>query len=167
MPWTEIGFDPLGWADYRPGMTDSPPLLRALDRDLLVGICGALRIRRLVLFGSHATGSPPPNEESDVDLAISLDAGAERHSFFDYVSELGRLFPSRAVDVAFLADADPLFRWEIMREGVRIWGDEIDYLEFRAFAYRDFVDSADLRALERILFEKKMEMIRRRLNAQA
>ena len=137
------------------------------DRDLLIDICGKLRVRRLVLFGSRATGSPPPDQDSDLDLAISLDAPAPRGSFSDYFVELGRVFPGHSLDLAFLADADPLFRWEVVRDGVLLWGDEVEFLEYRAFAFRDFVDSADLRALERRLSEVKLRLIRRRLNAAA
>jgi predicted nucleotidyltransferase len=135
------------------------------DPDLLAESCRRLGIRRLVLFGSRATGTPPPDRESDLDLAISLEAEAPRRDFSDYFMALGDVFADHSLDLAFLADADPLFRWEIMREGVLLWGDVIDFLEYRAFAFKDFVDSADLRALERILSEKKLSLIRRTLDA--
>jgi uncharacterized protein len=80
---------------------------------------------------------------------------------------LADVFPDAPLDLVLLPDADPLFRWEITRAGVLLWGDPLDFLEYRAFAYRDFVDSAGLRALERVLFEKKMALIRERLNAAA
>lgn len=35
-----------------------------------------------------------------------------------------------------------------------------DFLEYKAFAFRDFLDSEDLRALEEKLFQKKMAFIR-------
>ena len=79
--------------------------------------------------------------------------------------QLAATMPDAMLDIVFLADADPLFRWEIMDQGVLLYGDIDDFLEYRAFAYRDFVDSADLRRLERALFEKKMAMIRERLRA--
>jgi hypothetical protein len=63
------------------------------------------------------------------------------------------------------ADADPLFRWEIMDRATLLYGDLDEFLEYRAFAYRDFVDSADLRALERTLSDYKLERIRERLRA--
>ncbi len=47
-----------------------------------------------------------------------------------------------------------------MRAGVLLWGDVDDFLEYKVFAYRDFVDSADLRELEEALFRKKMAYIR-------
>ena len=119
----------------------------------------------VVLFGSWATGLPAPGPESDVDLALSLPAGRPRVRRGDCYDGLRDAFPHRSLDVVLLADADPLFRWEIMRAGKLLWGDPVEHLEYRAFAFRDFVDSADLRALERGLFHRKMALVRERLRA--
>jgi predicted nucleotidyltransferase len=138
--------------------------LADVDTRALDAACRRLGLRRVVLFGSRATGAPPPDEESDLDLAISSDADRD-HRWWEVHKALADVFPGEDLDVVDLADADPLFRWEIMREGVLLWGDEMDFLEFRAFAYRDFIDSADLRELEGVLFRKKMDHLRRLLHA--
>lgn len=135
------------------------------DAAVLDATCRRLGLRMLVLFGSHATGKPALGWDSDVDLAISVRAGSPRHSIWQYHDELAEVFQDWSLDVVFLADADPLFRWEIMRDGILLWGDPLDHLEYRAYAYRDFIDSADLRALETRLFEKKMVYVRERLDA--
>ena len=135
-----------------------------IDRNELDRACLQLKARLLVLFGSRAGGRLVPREESDVDVAIAFQRGVRpppRHVVHDALSELF----DAPLDLAFLAGADPLFRWEIMERGVLLWGDEDDFLEFRAFAYRDFVDSADLRRLEQRLFEKKMERMRQVIRA--
>jgi predicted nucleotidyltransferase len=136
-----------------------------LDPEALDAVCRSFGLRRVILFGSYATGDPPPDENSDVDVAISGGPASSPTALWECHDALSRLFPGRTLDLVNLADADPLFRWEIMREGVHLWGDELDFLEFRAFAYRDFVDSADLRELERTLFRKKMDHVRTRLRA--
>lgn len=141
----------------------SPP---EVDQDLLEATCQRLGVRMLVLYGSRASGSPPPTRDSDLDLAVRLAPGAEP-DFWAFLEAFGEVFPGEAIDLVFLHRADPLFRWEILREGVLLAGDPIDHLEYRAFAFRDFVDSADLRRLERRLFEKKMDYIRERLRAPA
>jgi hypothetical protein len=48
-----------------------------------------------------------------------------------------------------------------------IHGNPLDFLEYRAFAYRDFVDSASLRAVEKVLFRKKMKYLRGMLHGPA
>lgn len=118
----------------------------------------------VVLYGSRATGSPPPLPESDLDVAISF-AVVSPPGFWECYRDLAEVFADHSLDLVPLANQDTLFRWEVMRDGVLLWGDPIEHLEHRAFAYRDFVDSADLRRLEKALFEKEMAFIRRRLNA--
>jgi hypothetical protein len=78
---------------------------------------------------------------------------------------LGPAFPGEQLDIALLRDADPLFRWEILERTTLLYGDIDDFLAYRAFAYRDFIDSADLRELERILSARKLERIGERLRA--
>lgn len=138
-----------------------------MDRRVLEEACQQLGVRLLMLFGSHAAGGLHPRPDSDVDVAVALQRDALRPGYFELHERLSRAFPGRPLDVVFIADADPLFRWEIMDRAVLLIGDIDEFLELRAFAYRDFVDSADLRALEQTLFEKKMALIAERLNAPA
>ncbi len=116
-----------------------------LDRSHLREVCTRLAVRLLVLFGSRATGRPVPCADSDVDLALALLDPRERRSIREYRSAVAELLPEAALDVVLLHDADPLFRWEIMGDSVLLWGEPQDYLELRAFAYRDFVDSVTSR----------------------
>jgi predicted nucleotidyltransferase len=134
-------------------------------RDVLEAACTRLGVRLLVLFGSHAPGGLPPRPESDLDLAVSFRRGVTPPSWFNLHEQIAPAFPHAALDLVFLATADPLFRWEIMDRAVLLHGDIDEFHEYRAFAYRDFNDSADLRALEQTLFEKKMTLIRERLRA--
>ncbi len=145
----------------------SPNTRLDFDHAGLEAVSQRLGVRTVVLFGSFSTGSPPPGRDSDVDLAVSCSADRSRPSLWALYRELDPIFVGRTLDIVFLADADPLFRWEILAEGALLHGDPIEFLETRAIAFRDFVDSADLRALERTLFEKKIAFIRRRLNAAA
>jgi predicted nucleotidyltransferase len=107
--------------------------------------CAQLGATMLVLFGSHAPGGLPPRPDSDVDLALRFAPGAARPSRWRIFDALEPLFPGHELDLVMLADADPLLRWEIMERGVLLAGDIDAFHEYRAFAYRDFVDSADLR----------------------
>lgn len=135
------------------------------DPAILEDACRRLGIRMVVLFGSHAPGGLTPGSGSDVDLAVALERTAERPGFGALFDALTDAFPHATPDPVFLADADPLFRWEIMRTGVLLYGDLDEFLELRAFAYRDFVDSEDLRELERVLFEKKMARVEELIRA--
>lgn len=134
---------------------------------LLDEVSKRLGLRMVILFGSRATGEPRPLPDSDIDLAICFAAPDRRASWWESYTELAPVFPLAQLDLVLLSDADPLFRWEIARAGVLLWGDPLDHMEFRAFAFRDFVDSGDLRALEARLCEKKLAWVRRRLHGSA
>ncbi|MGQ0814266.1 MAG: type VII toxin-antitoxin system MntA family adenylyltransferase antitoxin [Gemmatimonadota bacterium] len=139
------------------------PLASAVDQARLNAVCMRLGLRLLVLFGSRAHGVPMPHQDSDCDLALVLAEPESAVRFWDYHAALAELFPELTLDLVFVQRADPLFRWEILNSGILLCGEPDDFLELRAFAYRDFVDSADLRALERTLSEKKLAHIRRQL----
>lgn len=138
--------------------------LPGIDCGRLAEACERLGIRLLVLVGSRAPGGLPTGPDSDVDVAAGFRPGTPTRRLFDIYDELAPAFDAQ-LDLVLLADADPLFRWEIMDRAVLLYGDIDEFLEYRAFAYRDFVDSADLRRLERTLSQKKLHRIAERLRA--
>lgn len=139
----------------------------AYDAMRLETACERLGLTLLVAYGSRAGASHAPRPDSDLDLALSLPGPCSWARLSDCLQVLGEVFPDYALDAVFLADADPLFRWEIMRDGRLLFGDPMRFLEYRAFAYKDFVDSADLRRVEEILFRKRMDWIKEQLHASA
>jgi predicted nucleotidyltransferase len=135
------------------------------DAERLQAVCARLALRLAVLFGSRATGMPSPSAGSDLDVAVLGEIGAPAGALLSYLRELAPVFGEHSLDLVLLDTADPLLRWEVMRSGVLLCGDPDVFLEYRAFAHRDFVDSADLRELEGALFRKKMDHLRQELNA--
>lgn len=133
--------------------------------EMVGAVCGHVGIRMLVLFGSNAPGGLPPGPDSDLDLAFSFHPQGSRPGRLALHEAFADAFPDQTLDLVELTNADPLFRWEIMRHGILLHGDVDDFLEYRAYAYRDFVDSADLRALERLLSGRKLALIREQLHA--
>lgn len=115
----------------------------------------------MVLFGSHARGRPVPGPDSDVDIAIY---GCPRERYWECYKAVAQAFEGAQLDLVRLEDADPLFRHEIMQAGILLEGDADLFCEYRAYAYRDFTDSADLFALEQTLFKKKMARMRKQLH---
>ncbi|GAB4471894.1 MAG: hypothetical protein OHK0044_15280 [Burkholderiaceae bacterium] len=140
-------------------MTDLAP---PLDRKRLAETAAGFGLRLVVLFGSHARGRQRP--DSDCDVAV---AGCPRQRFWELNDALQEaLTGSALLDLVRLEDADPLFRQEIMRDAVLLYGDPDLFCEYRAFAYRDFVDSADLFELERTLLRRKLARLKETLGAQ-
>jgi predicted nucleotidyltransferase len=70
-------------------------------------------IRIILQFGSTVIG--PTHDESDLDLAIQLDAPVvSLETILEMQEALQAQFPGREVDVAILNRADPLFRKKVM-----------------------------------------------------
>ena len=139
---------------------DATPQMPSHDLVALAQVCRRLGVEMVVAFGSRVTGRPVPRPESDLDLAL-LGGQASLESCLE---ELGHVFPRHELDLVRLDRADPLLRYEIMRSAVLLHGDPDLYCEYNAYAYRDFIDSADLRQLEDRLFRLKMDRIRETLH---
>lgn len=133
----------------------------AIDRPHLASVASAFGLRLVVLFGSRARGRPRP--DSDFDIAV---AGCPQSRFWELSDALQDAMPAGAtLDLVRLEEADPLFRHEILRRAELLYGDPDLFCEYRAFAFRDFVDSADLFALERTLLRKKLARLKETLGA--
>lgn len=132
-----------------------------IDKERLAAVASGLGLRLVVLYGSFARRRPEPGPESDVDIAV---LGCPPDGFWECFEVLSGVFEAYPLDMVRLEDADALFRHEVMQAGVLLYGDLDLFCEYRAYAYRDFVDSADLLALEEALFQKKMAHIKERLH---
>lgn len=131
------------------------------DKERLAAASHRLGLRLVVLYGSHATHRPEPTPESDVDIAV---LGCQADKFWDCYMALSEMLDKHSLDMVRIEDADALFRHEIMRAGILLYGDLDLFYEYRAYAYRDFVDSADLLAIEETLFQRKMAHIKEHLH---
>lgn len=140
------------------------PNLPAYSQEQLRLVCSELRIRLLILFGSRAQVDRTIQPESDLDLGILLYPGDQKPHLGLYVDRLADIFPGSLLDIGFLNQTDPLFRFEVVREGILLFGEEMDFLEYKAFAFREYIDSKDLRDLEEELFQRKMAYIQEELN---
>ena len=134
-----------------------------IDRHRLSAVAAQFGLRLVVLFGSAARGQARP--DSDCDIAV---AGCPRDRIWDLSVALQETIRSGAqLDLVRLEPADPLLRYEILRDAVLLYGDADLFCEVRAFAFRDFQDSASLFALEKTLLRKKLARIEERLRAEA
>jgi|SRR3989338_220446 len=120
-------------------------------------------LRFIILHGSYATETP--REGSDLDIAV---LGNEKIGF-DKILELHGEFagvfgddPERELDFKTLHGVDPLFRYHVTRDGILLFGNKTDYEEYKAYAYKDYMDSFDLRDLEFALLQKSIRSLSRK-----
>lgn len=126
-------------------------------------IGGKYEIRFIILHGSYAKNNP--RRGSDLDIAILGRRPIDFDTQLEIFGELEGVFGNskeRELDLKTLHGIDPLFRYEVVKDGNLLYGDRNDYDEFRAYAFRDFMDSADLRQLESQIIAKKQKILTKR-----
>ncbi|OGW58722.1 MAG: hypothetical protein A2Y48_10465 [Nitrospirae bacterium RIFCSPLOW2_12_42_9] len=120
-------------------------------------------IRFIVLFGSQTQALS--QEGSDYDIAVSLKGGKSFMSDFDVYSQILDGLSTilqiayEKIDLTDLDNANILLRYEVTCRGKLLYGDELEYLELKSFAYRDYIDAKRLFDLERDLIGKRQKMI--------
>lgn len=139
----------------------TPDQNKGVDLARVAVVAQQLGLRLAVLYGSYAKRKPEPGPESDLDIAV---LGCPSDKYWECYEALSDVCGDVTLDLVRLEDADALFRYEVMSGSELLHGDPDLYYEQRAYAFRDFVDSSDLFALENLLFRKKMESMRERLH---
>lgn len=122
-------------------------------------------IKFIVLFGSRATGTA--NNDSDFDVAVYLKDDKSVFgdlSLGEYSEMLEKLkecfgFNPDKIDLTDLNSANILLRREVTVNGKLLYGDANEYENYKAFAYRDYVDAKPLFDLESLLINKRQKLI--------
>ncbi len=114
-------------------------------------------LRLVILYGSYAKGFV--KQDSDIDIAF---LGKKKFSFNEEISvnmdfmDICGEFGIKEVDTKSLHNTNPLFRHQVMKDGVLIYGSSYDFNSFRAYAFRSYCDSGDLLKLKDIIINKRM-----------
>jgi len=80
----------------------------------------------------------------------------------DLNNEFAEIFETKNIDVKSLHFTDPLFRYEVARKGILLYGEAGFYNRFKAYAFRDYNDSRDLFQLKDVIIKKRLENLTRR-----
>lgn len=123
------------------------------------GLAEKYKIKFIVLFGSRAKGVP--REDSDFDMAVYTDEFNDLNAYNAVLFGLAEILkiPAENVDLTNLKNANPLLRYEITKEGKLLYGNEMDYLNFIAFAFRDYIAARSLLDLEHFLIKKRHKIL--------
>lgn len=111
----------------------------------------------IILHGSYAKGTPRAG--SDLDIAILGKQYIDGNAYLKIFMELEDVFGNsreRELDLKTLHHIDSLFRYQVTRDGMLFYGDRTDYEEFKGYAFRDYMDSYDLRELGEHLLKKSI-----------
>ena len=127
----------------------------ALDEKRLARVARKYALRFVILHGSAVRGRAHP--DSDVDVAVVGTRPLDLQTQIRLAADLGSVFgevSARELDVKALHQVDPLFRYEVVRDGRLLCGDRAGYEEFKAFSVRAYDDARPLLELERALSRK-------------
>lgn len=123
------------------------------------------RLDFIILHGSQVTGKKGP--EPDVDIAIYRNGGIDFKEEMQLFLELSKVFGEFGeLDLKTLHKKDPLFRYYVVRDGVLLYGNRVDYLNFKAYAVRDYDESQSLFKLESLLVQKHQKELEQRFNVK-
>ncbi len=123
-------------------------------------------IKFIVLFGSRATETF--KKESDFDIAVLASPEKNISDLDNYNNVLFGLakildIPDYKLDLTNLNKANILLRYEITLNGVLLRGDEDAYAQYKAFAFRDYIDAKPLFNLESLLVHKRLKLMQKAL----
>ncbi len=137
------------------GMTTLETLTDAQEREIQA-IGAKYRLKLLLVHGSQANGTARAG--SDLDLAaVGQEPAQLERNILELIGDLAAVFgdrPDRELDVKTLYRADPLFLYHVAKNSRLLYGRAADYHEFRAYAFKSYFDSTDLRALEKLLVRR-------------
>lgn len=114
-------------------------------------------LKLILLYGSYAKGTQ--TELSDLDIACLGKKPIDFETHIELYGELARVFGDieRDLDVQILDRKDPLFLYQVAKNSALLYGSTLDYNEFRAYAFRAYHDSRDLRELQDRLMMRYQE----------
>jgi len=130
-------------------------------------------IKFVVLFGSRIQrGRAAVRTDSDFDVAVLTMPEKNIKDFDNYslvLSGLAKILgiPDHKIDLTNLNEANILLRYEITFKGELLYGDAEEYEDYKAFAFRDYIDAKPLFELESLLVQKRQTLIKRALEKSA
>lgn len=113
------------------------------------------KLKLIVIHGSYAKKQEAPG--SDLDIAVLGKEPLVFDIFMKIFGELEEVFGNLAeseLDVKTLENADALFLYQVMKDGILIYGSSFDYWQLKTFAIRNYWDHEQIFKLEEVLVKK-------------
>jgi len=112
------------------------------------------QLRMMLLFGSQVKRTHL-HQESDFDIAYLSKKDLSGKEIIGLNCDLIDVFHNDRVDLVNLRKVNPLLRYEIAKNSQLLFGKEMDYLEFKAFAFKDYINHQPLFELRDFLMKKR------------
>ena len=131
--------------------------LDKIQKERLERIAKEKGLKFVILYGSAAREQD--KKQSDLDIAVMGENSIDSKEYSSLFTGFSEVFPGKEIELKFLHRVDPLFRYLVVRDGVLLYGDPTEYLEFSLYALRDYRESASIFRLQKKLIRKRQEML--------
>ena len=118
------------------------------------------QLKMMILFGSRVKGKII-HQESDFDIAYLSKKDLTGKEIIHFNCDLIDVFHCDRIDLTNLKGVDPLLRQEIARNSQLLFGNEMDYLGFKAFAFKDYINHQPLFDLRELLIKKRHKLLKK------
>lgn len=137
------------------------------DHKELDSVVKRYNIKFVILHGSYATDTF--RSDSDIDIAIFGNEKISSAEFIKCFEACEKIFcdnGNRELDLKTLHDVDPFFRYEVIKHGKLLYGDSVEYENYKAYSFRAYEDAKPLFELEHLLAHRYQSHLKNLLNAQ-
>ena len=108
-------------------------------------------VRLMIVFGSCANGTPRP--DSDLDIAMAMDQPLTAQQHINTIGELA-LVTGRPIDLIDLRTVGEPLLGQIMKHGVRIMGSDVLHAQYMT---RHVMDAADFMPYQARILQKRRQ----------
>lgn len=116
-------------------------------------------LKLLLLFGSQLRYKKFLHPESDVDIAYISQRELSGEEIINFNCDLIDTFNYNKIDIVDLKKAPPFLCFEISKNSKLLFGKKMDYLEFKAVAFKKYIDTHSLFELEDFLIKKRQKSL--------
>ncbi|KKQ36659.1 MAG: polymerase beta domain protein region protein [Candidatus Roizmanbacteria bacterium GW2011_GWA2_37_7] len=111
----------------------------------------------VILHGSKVTRKTI-NPQSDTDIAVYRNGGIDFEEELSLTGEFIQIFGD-SVDVKTLNKKNPLFLYEVIRDGKLLYGNRDAYNNFVIYIQKKYIDTNQLRFAMRGILQKKQKIL--------
>ena len=114
-----------------------------------------------VVFGSQINGKARKN--SDLDIGIFDPKTEAQKRYGDLYNDFSETFKGYNVDLRIIGGDEPVFLYNTLMKGKFLAGDEQSFFSYKAFAFKNFIDSQKLFELKGHLLRKRQEILNKKI----
>lgn len=130
--------------------------MKVPPKERIVKVAKKFNLKLILLFGSQAERKT--HKESDVDLAFLAEKKLSFEQEILLNTAFCNIFGTDRVDTVNLRTANPLLKHEIAKNYQLLYGTKEDLFEFKALAFKVYINHLPLLELEDFLTEKRQKL---------